>query len=318
MSTSLRSPKIGKIVRPGLLARSLSPAWRGMTLPAAAALIGLIAGGINLFKPAPQINQIPPGVAAMVNQRPILLTDFMNEVETETSENYDQTTPKQRARALRSMINQELLVQRALALDLPETTDEVRTALADGLNAQVAAPALGIAPTEAQLRAYYVAHRSAYASEGSMTLRDIVLRVGGYQNADQSIGQAEADAEEAVYKLRSGQPLADVMEHYGFVDSGRVHGTEFDFAAKIHLGDKLYAVAQTLNSGDISDPVVFDDSVHVLIMNNRVLPHYGSYEAVRAEVYNGYRNMLRTRAQNKNLAYLRANAKILLAPGLSE
>ena len=37
-----------------------------------------------------------------------------------------------------------------------------------------------------------------------MSLRDLVLHVGGYQNADQSTAQAETDAAEAVYQLRSG------------------------------------------------------------------------------------------------------------------
>ncbi len=315
MSTSLHPVKIGKS---GFLALALSSNARGVTLPAAAAIIGLIAGGFSLFKPAPKTTAIPAGVAAMVNQRPILLSDFINEVETESSGSYDQATTAQRTKALSSMIDQELLVQRALALDLPETTDEVRTALADGLNAQIAAPALGITPTEDQLRAYYLAHRSSYASEGSMAVHDIVLKVGGYQNTDQSFGQAEADAEEAVYKLRSGQPLAGIMDHYNFANSGRVTGTEFDFAAKIHLGPKLYPVAHGMNDGDVSDPVELDDGVHVLVMDHRIAPHYSTYEAVRAQVFNGYRDMLRTKAQTDNVSYLRANAKILLAPGLAE
>ena len=45
------------------------------------------------------------------------------------------------------MINKELLVQRALVLDLPETTNEVRTNMAVGVNSQVAAPVLAYEPT---------------------------------------------------------------------------------------------------------------------------------------------------------------------------
>ena len=309
-----------KTARRGWIRIAISEQWRGITLPAAAAAIGFCLASYSLFRAgAPSATAVPPGDAALVNQRPILTSDFIAEAETEISIPFEQISDADRARVLRGMIDQELLVQRALALDLPETTVEVRTALADGLNAQVDAPALAIAPTAAELRAYYWSHRSSYASEGSMTVHDIVLKVGGYQNADQNFGQAEADAEEAVYKLRSGEALADVMAHYGFADSGRVQNdSEFDFAAKIHLGDKLYAVAQTLNDGDVSDPVEMDDGVHVLIMDHRTLPHYSDYESVRAQVYNGYRQQLRTDAEAANLSYLRANATILLAPGMKE
>jgi parvulin-like peptidyl-prolyl isomerase len=302
------------------ISRFLSAELRGITLPAAAALIGLVLAGIHLYRAAaPAVDSVPPGDAALVNNRPILMSDFIDETGTELAQPYEQITDDQRAKVLRNMIDQELKVQRALALDLPETTVEVRTALADGLDEQVTAPALAVTPTEDQLRAYYNAHRGAYASEGSMTVHDIVLKVGGYQNADQNFGQAEADAEEAVYKLRSGAALADIMEHYGFVDSGKVQNDiEFDFAAKIHLGEKLYAVAKKLNDGDISDPVEMDDGVHVLVMDHRMLPHYSDYESVRAQVYNGYRQMLRDQAEAANLAYLRANANILLAAGLKE
>jgi parvulin-like peptidyl-prolyl isomerase len=304
---------------PGRVRQYLAADMRGVTLPLLAAVIGAGVGFYSLFHAAPKkLVSVPAGVAALVNQRPILMSDLMNEAETELAVSYDQITDDQRAKVLHDMIDQELEVQRALALDLPETTTEVRTALADGLNAQVAAPALAITPTEDQLRAYYTAHRSEYASEGSMTLHDIVLKVGGYQNADQNFGQAEADAEEAVYKLRSGQSLADVMEHYGFENSGKVNGTEFDFAAKIHLGDKLFAVAQTMTDGDVSDPIETEDGVHVLVMDQRLPPHYSDYTAVRAQVYNGYRDMLRKQAQADNLNYLRANASIQLADGLRE
>jgi len=320
MSTTSKTARVARKSSRGVIATFVSAEFRGVTLPAAAAIIGVTLAGWSLFRAsAPPTKIVPPGVAALVNQRPILTSDYISEAETEVSIPFEQIPDDQRAKVLRGMIDQELLVQRALALDLPETTIEVRTALADGLNAQVDAPALAVSPTDDQLRAYYFAHRAAYASEGTMTVHDIVLKVGGYQNVDQDFGQAEADAEEAVYKLRSGESLADVMEHYGFVDSGRVQNdTEFDFAAKIHLGDKLYAVAETLKDGDVSDPVEMDDGVHVLVMDNRAMPHYSDYEAVRAQVYNGYRDALRAQAEAANLAYLRANATILLAPGMKE
>src|SRR6202012_6043860 len=129
-----------------------------------------------------------------------------------------------------------------------ETTNEVRTNMAIGVSTQVAAPVLAYEPTDAELRAFYEKFRQNYTAPGSMTLQDLVLHVGGYQNADQTVAQAQVDATEAVYQLRAGASVEYVMEHFGFARSGRVaDGEELDFAVKLHLGDRLYQVATTLH-----------------------------------------------------------------------
>ena len=233
---------------------------------------------------------VPPGYVALVNQKGILASDLRAQVETETGKSFADATPAERGRILREMINEELLVQRAVVLDLPETTNEVRTNMAIGVNTQVAAPVLAYEPTDAELRAFYEKNRQNYTSPGSMTLQDLVLHVGGYQNADQTLTQAQADATEAVYQLRSGATTEYVLEHFGFTRSGRAaDGEELDFAAKLHLGDKLYQVATTLHDGEISEPVVDWDGVHILIMQRHQFPKVADFPAVRDRVYMDYR-----------------------------
>jgi hypothetical protein len=262
---------------------------------------------------------VPPGYVAVVNQKGILLTDFITQATNETGKDFAQTTREERSKVLREMIDEELLVQRGLMLDLPETTTEVRSVLVDGVNTQVAEPLLAQPLSDNELKAFYDKNRANYATVGSMTVHDLVLHVGGYRNADQSTAQAQTDAAEAVYQLRAGASMAHVMEHFGFVDSGRVdNGEQLDFAAKIHLGEKLYAVATTLDDGEISDPVVEPDGVHVLIMDRRMPARVADFESVRERVYKDFRNTQRRRADAENLQFLRRNAQILLAPDQSE
>jgi len=289
-------------------------------LPAGGIIIGLAVAGAGLFRPAarPTI-AVPPGYAALVNQKGILTSDFIAQTQAETGVGFNQTTQAKRRHVLREMIDEELLVQRALSLDLPETTTEVRDAMAAAVNAQVAAPLLEIEPTDEELRTFYDRHRAKYTIGGTMTLRDLVMHYGTYADADQSLPQAESDAAEAVYQLRSGAAIDYVMEHFGFVDSGRVSdGEELDFAAKIHLGAKLYPVATALNAGQISDPVVTADGVHVLVMLQRQLPRPAPFSAVRDQVYSDFRAEQKQRASEENLRILRSQAQILLAPGQSE
>src|SRR6185437_16176484 len=176
-------------------ARRLLAPRRGITLPVLGIVVGFSVATMGLFgKGDPPQTRVPPGYAALVNGQGVLMSDFISETQNEMEKPFEATTPAERARVLHQMFDKELLVQRALVPDLPETTTEVRTTMADAVNAQASAPALAEQPTEAALFAYYRKHRSRYQSLGSMQLRDLVLHVGGYENTDQTFVQAQADA----------------------------------------------------------------------------------------------------------------------------
>ena len=307
-------------VRARIAAALASGPQRSVLLPSAGIALGILIAGLGLFGRAPQPQSaVPPGYVALVNQKGILLSDFISQSMTELGKPFEQVTTAERSRILREMIDEELLVQRALVLDLPETTTEVREAMTGGVSAQVAAPVLAEEPTDAQLRAYYEEHRAKYTTDGSMTVRDLVLHIGGYANADQSVAQARIDAAEAVYQLRSGASVDYIQEHFGFADSGRmIDPNQPDFAAKLHLGEHLYAAAATLAEGGISDSVLDSDGLHVLIMLRRRPPAVTDFTAARNAVYADYREALSKRAILENLQVLRGQAQILLAPGQSE
>jgi parvulin-like peptidyl-prolyl isomerase len=174
-------------------------------------------------------------------------------------------------------------------------------------------------PTDAELRTYYDKTRSDYTNDGTMIVHDLVMHVGGFQNANQSTPQAISDAADAVYRLRSGASVDYAKEHYGFVDSNRLPAVEeLDFVVKMRLGDKLFEVASALGSGEISDPVIDDDGVHVLVMDVRRPASVADFTAVRDKVYQAYRRAQGERATAENVKLLRSQAQILLAPGQEE
>lgn len=292
---------------------------RPLVLLMAMSVIGLAIGAAGVVRPTHhELTYVPPGDVALVNQEPILMSDFITETEAIQGVPFDQTTPAQRAKVLHQMIDQELQVQRALALDLPEQDTDVRTVLVDSENALAAAAVLAVRPTDEQLKAFYAAHQSKYATEGSMDVTDLVLHVGGFENADQTVDQAMADAEQAAYELRSGSTVAQVMQHFGFVQNGSIQGPDPDFAAKIHLGPKLYQVATGMSDGEVSEPVADKDGVHVLIMHQRIQPIVDGFDKVRNNVYADYVEDQKKKAVQSNLALLRRKAQIILAPGQSE
>ena len=173
-------------------------AGRSTALPLLAIGLGLIVASVGLFRRAPPaIAEVPDGYVALVNQKGVLMSDFISQAENETMKAFADTTPAERTKVLREMIDEELLVQRALVLDLPETTIEVRDALVQGVEAQVSEPVWANMPTDEDLRGYYNKTQADYTNGGTMSVHNLVLRVGGFQNADQSTPQALSDAAEA-------------------------------------------------------------------------------------------------------------------------
>ncbi|HEY5410893.1 MAG TPA: peptidyl-prolyl cis-trans isomerase [Caulobacteraceae bacterium] len=303
----------------GLLVMLARPPYRPMALALIAAVAGLCAAGFDLSRAAhADATSVPPGDVALVNGEPILTQDFITQTEQETRASFAQTSPAQRAHVLHEMVDEELMVQRSLALNLPQEDSEARTSLVDAIDAQVVAPVTNARPSDDELKAYYQAHRDRYASEGSMSLTDLVLHVGGYENADQTVAQAMADAQQAAYELRSGATLDYLKSHFGFVDNDKANGLDADFAAKIYLGPKLFAVAETLTSGQISYPVPSSDGVHLLIMHQRQAPVLTGFEDVRDKVFSDYQVERENRAKRQNLDFLRRSAQILLSPGQKE
>ncbi len=290
---------------------------RSLVLPLLAIALGVGAAGFGMFRQTPRVlTGVPPGYIAMVNQKGILLSDFISEVKTVVDKPFEEATPEERTQVLYQMIDEEVLVQRALVLDLPETTTEVRDAMAMGVSAQTDAALAAQPPTEDELRAFYEANRANYTVSGPITLHDLVLHVGGYENADQSNAQAQADAAEAVYQLRAGASLDHVMQHFGLVDSGRVGvGEQSSAEAKRQLGEKLYAVAAALGDGDVSDPVSDSDGVHIIVVERHNVAVVADFTAVRNQVFESYRAQQSERAKKENLAQLRSQARILIAPG---
>jgi parvulin-like peptidyl-prolyl isomerase len=261
---------------------------RSVVLASIGAVIGLITAGFALFTArGTSTLVVPPEDVALVNQQPIVRSDYQALLRTLYGVGESQATPQQRQRVLNDMIQEELLVQRGLELDVAAFDPDVRTAMVSAVEQSVAADAVSRQPKEADLRAFYDAHQARYANEGVMTLRDLVFP------------SAEAAA--------SG---------VGGRDSGRVNGEEYYFAAKIHLGDRLFEVARRLPSGGVSAPVVQPDGVHVLHMVENRAPVARDFDTARAQVLNDYTQQAIKRLQARQAQFLRKRANVLVARDL--
>jgi hypothetical protein len=304
----------GKSARPGFMKADQVSSTRALILYAVGALIGLIIGGIGLFNArGTQTNVVPPEDMAVINQVPVLRSDFVAQLESETGLTFDQTTREQKLAVLNEMVREELLVQRALELNFSETDQPSRDALVISVENQAIAEATTSQPTEADLQKQYNDNIKQYETQGEMTVDNLLLP----KSEGRSDSEAQAIAAQAVADLRNNVNVDDVIEKYGLTRI-KTYDADFYFAAKIHLGDKIYNTILDYKDGTVAEPIPQDDGYHVVRMVKNTPPKPLTYAEARPQVLTDYKTAQQTRLMNNTINFLRNRSKILIADDYSD
>ena len=294
----------------GFLDASRVHTGRAMLLCAVGALTGLGIAGYGLFTAAgTSTRAVPPENLAMVNGRPILRSDFINQLESETGRKFDQSTRAEQLKVLDEMVREELLVQRGLELDFAETDQNARNALVSSVSDSAIAEITTAEPTDAQLREFFAEHPGQWSTDGTMTIRDLVLPT----SPTVALEAAMSRAAQAAQALRSGAALPTVSATFGLHDQPP-DDEQYYFALQYRFGDAFFARLRMLAAGAVSEPVALADGVHVVqVLGNRQ-PVPLPFEAARAQVRTDYVDALQTKLMDNTVRFLRRRAKILIAP----
>ncbi|HEX7688268.1 MAG TPA: peptidyl-prolyl cis-trans isomerase [Burkholderiaceae bacterium] len=275
-------------------------ARRSLILCAAGALLGLAIAGVGLFTAqGTRTATVPAEDAATVNGVPILRADLVQQVASLYAIDYGRSTPEQRRKVLGDMIREELYVQRGIEIGLPNDDIDVRSALVAATEGQVAQDAMTSKPSERELETWYDGHVADYASEGLMTVHEWLLPTGA------------TDAQPVADRLRRGEPASAL----GLKSSGRVDdGEEYYFAARVHLGDRIFDVARMLKDGEVSRPLPSKDGVRILQMVRNVVPVPTPFQEVKSRVLHDVLEDKAARLQEANGRFLRKRADVKYAP----
>jgi hypothetical protein len=181
---------------------------------------------------------------------------------------------------------------------------------------EVSANVIAVQPTDQQLRTFYQSHQPRYLTEGTLRMREFVIRTDASTTSDQAMRVAT----EAVNALRARESLTQVTARYHLQDSGRLMqagqpdiGEIPDFAAKAKLGPQVYGVAAAQSDGQVPDAILQPDGAHVLVVFERKPPTQQAYDAVADRVWADYKSEARQGVREANLRYLRERARILLS-----
>jgi hypothetical protein len=250
---------------------------RSFVLMTTGALVGLGLAGYALFTArGASTLWVPAEDVALVNQQPISRGDFLMLLQTLYGVDLSHATREQRQKVLNDMIREELFVQRGKELDLASSDPEVRSALVNAVELEISENAITAQPSEAALREFYAQHPERYVSEGIMDVRDVVQ---GHE-------------------------------------SGKTKGDEFYFAAKLHLGDQLFAIARELPDGGVSSPISLSDGIHVLYMVKNKRPVPFDFAKARPQVLSDYRNQAIEQLKAGDESFLRKRANVRVADDL--
>ena len=282
---------------------------RAFILLGTGSVLGLIIAGIGLFTSrGTTVAFVPPEDVALVNQQPILQVDFDAQLQSVYGLTPDKASEAQKRKILHDMVREEVYVQRGLELGMPESDPDTRNALVAAVEQQVLADVTSDSPSDEKLRAYYDSHSARYASEGSITVNDLLVPATG-----EGIEAAQAKSRDAADALEHGMTVNEAIAKFGLTDTKKTSGEEFYFAARLHLGAQLFAAASALKPGQVSLPVKTSDGYHVLVVSQNTPPVKMTFAAAREQVLNDYKNDAEARLQANEEKFLIGRADILVA-----
>ncbi|MBI4461079.1 MAG: peptidylprolyl isomerase [Acidobacteria bacterium] len=240
--------------------------------------------------------EIVEEVIARVNDRIIVLSEYkrrMEELRQELSQEYsgaafDQRFREQSQDALRDLIDQQLLLQRATELNLNVETDMVKRldairqqlnlpsmealekAVADQgmsyedfrqnmrdnlLTQQVIGRDVGsrIVVTPEEIQAHYEKHKQEFERPEGVRIQQILVSTEGKK--EEELAGVRAKAEEALAKARSGQDFAEVARQYSDDTSTASQGGEVGFVEQSLLSPELQRAIAPLKKNEISELV---------------------------------------------------------------
>jgi parvulin-like peptidyl-prolyl isomerase len=271
--------------------------------------VGLAAAGLSTAA-SPGRGWLPEASVARVNGERIRLDDYERVLNALAQDKRDPLDDAQRQRVLERLIDEELLVQRALELGITRSDSRVRKDLATAVIDSVVAETGDAQPPDDQLRDFYQQHRDFFAGPGRLRVRQIYC--GG--RSGEGGPAAQARAQQATRRLRAGEDFAEIRQTLGDPEIVALPDALLPLAKLVdYVGPTAARAAASLDAGQVSEPVRSSTGFHVLQLLDRQADAAPALEEIRAQVVAEYRRQAGEQALRSYLNDLRARAKIELS-----
>lgn len=296
---------------PGAAEDSASESRRPVVWLAGGALLGLLAAAGSLLADSPRgATDLPDGAVASVNGVPLRVSDYERAVTALANDRRDPLGEAERRFVLERLIDEELLVQRALELGLVQSDRSVRGQLVAVMLAAVTDAAAHREPDEEELRAFHTEHAEWFQEPARVRGRQLWVRGAPARTREAARERAETAAE----RLRAGEAFAAVNAALGDEPIAPLPDTPLPPAKLVeYVGPGgLVGLADTEN-GTITDPLPWAGGYQVLERVAATAGRTRSFEEVSEQVRAEWRRRSHEEELQRYLEELRARAEIDLA-----
>ena len=279
---------------------------RAIALLALGAIAGLVAAAAGLLAQTRAASALPDGAVAAVNGTAVRRADYERAVEALASDRRGGIDDADKRHVLDRLVDEELLVQRALDLGLARSDRRVRGDLVAAVIEAVTADAGQREPDDAELRAFFDANRDYFARPGRLHVEQVFVRGSGDADAG-----ALARARDAAARLRNGEQAAEVQQSLGDAPVAVLPNAPLP-AAKLreYLGPAAVEAVATLAPGEVAEPVRGAGGYQVLRLVARESNRTPELAEVEAEVRSEWRRRAGDDALRAYLDDARARAAI--------
>ena len=272
------------------------------------ALTGCVLAAMQILHDARIPMGFLPGVAARVNGREIDSASVDRTVAG-LDTRLRNSEPAARRRVISRMIDEELLVQHALASGAAQSDPEVRAALVHAAITRVNSEVASQSVSESEVGAFYRSHPSAYASPAAYQVTPLYFESRTYPKME----DAQRRAESARAGIHAGQTVdsllrsADVppFEPPGQLATARTLANYF--------GSPLVDDLDRLQAGEATEPTAFGHGMLLLYLNRRVDGATPSLQSIHDLVQADALREKQETSLEKLLASLRKSARIDIA-----
>jgi hypothetical protein len=183
---------------------------RARALLAAGALLGLGLAGTGILEPAPSGPDLPSDAAALVNGVAVGRDRYERALDALARDRREPLRDEDRRFVLDRLIEEELLVQRAVELGLDRSDPVVRNTLVSAMIETIVSGIGQREPDAEQVEAFYEEHREYFARADRFWVRQLRFPFDPDRDASTSEREAHALAADGAHRLRAGESHADV------------------------------------------------------------------------------------------------------------
>ena len=273
---------------------------RGAWLLLVGAALGLAIASFGLLEPKIDPSPLPEDAAAVVGERKIRRVDYERVLSGVAGDLRSPIDDAMRRRVLDRMIDEELLVQRALSLGLAGIDRRVRGELTSSMIDSIVSEVDSTEPDTDQIADHYEENVDFFTRPGRLQAQRIYF--SPRRDEGDPRGPATKRAAAALLRLQAGDAPDTVEDDLADRQVSPVPNTMLPPSkVRDYVGPSLLAALMQLETGIWSEPTESNGSYHILRVLDREPPVVPTLEEIESLVR---QDLKRRRGDDALRAYL--------------